>query len=215
MVWPELVGFGLGVLPLVVTPGASFALATQRAGTGERWAVCHVIAGTATGIYVHALLAGLGLSAVVLRSSQAFELVKLAGAAYLVGLGVLMLCRARRSAPSAPGSSGGPGGARRLPWSGHHAYPQALLANVLNPKAASVYLTLAPQFLSADRIGPAPLVALASVHVIVMAAWLALWAGVLRRIRGVLDSARARAVIARLGGAVLIALGLREAAASA
>lgn len=200
--WPSLLGFGIAVLPLVVTPGASFALATQRTAASERHAAARVVAGTATGIYVHALLAGLGLSALVLRSSQAFEVVRLAGAAYLIGLGVLTLARSRARASRS---------ARRLPWSGRATLPQAFLANLLNPKAASVYLTLAPQFLAAETVGVRPLLALATVHIAVMAGWLTVWTTALRGSRRLLDSQRARTAIDRTTGSALVALGLREA----
>jgi threonine/homoserine/homoserine lactone efflux protein len=67
--WTILGGFFVAVLPVVMTPGASFTLATQRSLAGDRAAGPWVIAGTATGIYTHAALAGLGLSVLVMRSS--------------------------------------------------------------------------------------------------------------------------------------------------
>ncbi len=207
MTWAALVGFVVAVTPLVLTPGASFTLATQRSLAGDRHAAGWVVAGTATGIWCHALLAAVGLSAVVLHSAQAFTAVRIAGAAYLIGLGVLTLARTRHHTPRDPS----PAAARRLPWTGHHAYPQAVLANVLNPKAASVYLTLAPQFLSAHRIGVVPMLTLATAHIAVMAAWLTIWSLVVVRGRTLTRSPRTTSV-QRLGGAVLIGLGLRTAA---
>lgn len=164
-----------------------------------------MVAGTATGIYTHALLAAAGLSAVVMRSSEAFALIKVLGGIYLVGLGAWTLWQTRRRQQPKPSE------APQLPWAGHHSYPQAVLANVLNPKAAAVYLTLAPQFLTAHQVGLLPMLLLASVHVAVMAVWLTVWTAVLRRGRCVAHSDRLIKTINRVGGAILIALGIRTA----
>ena len=81
MSWIALVGFFVAIVPLVLTPGASFTLATQRTLDGQRRATLWVVAGTATGTYIHALLAAAGLSALVMRSSEAFLVVKIVGGA--------------------------------------------------------------------------------------------------------------------------------------
>lgn len=203
--WTILAGFFVAVLPVVMTPGASFTLATQQSFSGDKAAGRWVIAGTATGIYTHATLAGLGLSALVMRSSQMFAVVKLAGAAYLIALGAITLWRSR-------GKRADEGKARSLPWAGHHPYPQAVLANVLNPKAAAVYLTLAPQLLTVRDFGIAPLLALATVHVLAMATWLTIWTCALSGARRLTHHPDFRTWVNRAGGTVLVALGLRAAA---
>lgn len=128
-------------------------------------------------------------------------MIKIGGGAYLIGLGLFTIWQTRRqrSVPAA----------RRLPWTGRHSYPQALLANVLNPKAASIYLTLAPQFLTAQQVQVGPLLLLASVHVLVMALWLGLWSAVLLRGHRISQSHRFTTTVSRLGGAILVALGVR------
>ena len=201
MSWIAVVGFFVAIVPLALTPGASFTLATQRTLAGQRHATLWVVAGTATGTYIHALLAAAGMSALVMRSSEAFLVVKIVGGAYLIGLGLVTIWRTRRRREAAA-----PG---RLPWAGHHTYPQALLSNVLNPKAASIYLTLAPQFLSAHQVGVGPLLLLASVHVLVMSIWLGLWSLVLRRGRRFAQSDWFAKTVNRVGGAILVALGVR------
>lgn len=129
MLWAAVVGFLVAITPVALTPGASFTLATQRTLAGHRNATAWVVVGTATGIYVHALLAAVGLSAVVMRSAQAFTVVKVLGGIYLVSLGAWTLWQTRHRQQSK--ASGAP----QLPWTGRHSYPQAVLANVLNPKA--------------------------------------------------------------------------------
>lgn len=201
MSWVAVAGFFVAIVPLVLTPGASFTLATQRTLAGQRYATGWVVAGTATGIFTHALLAAAGLSALVMRSSEAFTVVKIVGGVYLIGLGVLTIWSTRRRRV--------PPAARRIPWAGHHTYPQAVLANVLNPKAASIYLTLAPQFLNVRQVSAGSLLLLAGVHVLTMTVWLTVWSLVLKRSRRAVTSDGFAAMANRLGGAILVALGIR------
>lgn len=102
--WWSVFGFALAVLPICLTPGVSFTLVTQRViDRGVRSGFL-VITGTAGGILCHAVLAGAGLSALVMRSSEAFTAVKLAGAVYLIGLGLRTVWRTRPSSlPAQPG----------------------------------------------------------------------------------------------------------------
>ena len=77
-----VVGFLAAVFPITATPGASVALLIQ----GGRRRALPVILGTVTGLYLHATLAVLGLSAIVMQSSEAFAVVRVVGAVYLIGL---------------------------------------------------------------------------------------------------------------------------------
>ncbi|MFG1808097.1 LysE family translocator [Streptomyces sp. NPDC049040] len=199
-------GFLAAVLPLVATPGASLTLLVQRVTTRGRREGLPVVLGTASGLYVHAALAALGLSALVMRSSQAFAAVRLAGAAYLLVLGI----SAWRGAGSGPGGRTAPGRAARARRS---TYAQALLGNVLNPKAASIYLTLAPQFIDPGRPAVRQIVILATAHAAVITLWLATWTFILGRATRAAASRRFKAVVGRISAAVLVALALRTAAA--
>ncbi|MEU3456262.1 LysE family transporter [Micromonospora sp. NPDC006766] len=163
-----------------------------------------------TGLYAHAVLAAVGLAVLVLRSSQAFWVVKLAGAAYLAGLGVWMMWSSiRRTASSTPANPGGPDGRRR--WRARHPYLQGLLGNVLNPKAAAVYLTLAPQFLASGRPVLGQMLLLATAHAALHTCWLAGWAAVTGAAARLWRLAAARRLLDRLAGGILLALGVRAA----
>lgn len=206
-----MLSFALAVAPITLTPGTSFALVVSRVGAGGRRQGWWVILGTVTGLYVHTVLAAAGLAALVLRSSQAFWTVKLAGAAYLVGLGLWLLVSATRRRSAAPEAPPAPTGWRQLPGRAQHPYIQGLLGNVLNPKAAAIYLTLAPQFL--DPSGPvlAPMLLLATAHAVLHTAWLAGWTAVTGAAARLLRTDWVRRTLDRITGAVLVGLGVRSA----
>jgi threonine/homoserine/homoserine lactone efflux protein len=207
MLWLSMIGFGLAVLPICLTPGVSFTLVTQRVLDRGVPSGLAVTAGTACGLVCHATLAGLGLSALVMRSSEAFTIVKLAGAAYLVGLGLRTLWKSRaRATPVVP--------ARRLPWHGRGDLAQGFLGNVLNPKAAAVYLTIAPQFLHAGTPLLPQMLELCVAHIVVAAGWLLIWTTVVHLSRRTVRSPLFRRVMDRVTGVVLVGLGLRTGLAA-
>ncbi|MEU4410901.1 LysE family translocator [Streptosporangium sp. NPDC023963] len=203
-------GFLVALLPLTAIPGASLALLVRQVTEGGRGRAVPVVLGTVTGLYVHATLAVAGLSALVMHSSQAFTAVKLAGAAYLVGLGVWTW---RSAAPSASLAASRPH--RRLPEFSDSVYLQALLANVLNPKAASIYLTLVPQFITpGESFGGSfggQILTLATAHALLIALWLLGWTILVGRATHALRSPRFKEVSAKVTAVVLIALGIRSA----
>ncbi|MGC4943524.1 LysE family translocator [Kribbella sp. DT2] len=192
----------MAVLPLIATPGASLTLLIQHVTEGGRRQALPVVLGTVTGLYVHAGLAVAGLSALVMHSSQAFTAVKLVGAAYLIGLGIWTW---RSAAPKAAPSH------RPSLRRANSVYVQALLANVLNPKAAAIYLTLVPQFIAPRQSFGGQILTLATAHALLIAAWLAVWTVLIRRASRTLRTPRFKQISARVTSAVLIALGVRSA----
>ncbi|WP_326695976.1 LysE family translocator [Streptomyces sp. NBC_01754] len=206
MVHPYAVaGFLVAVLPLIATPGASLALLIRHVTDSGRRQALPVVLGTVTGLYIHATLAVAGLSALVMHSSQAFTAVKLIGAAYLIGLGIWTW---RSAAPDTAPSRH----QRPLPKGAGSAYAQALLANVLNPKAAAIYLTLDPQFVAPRQHFGGQILTLATAHALLIALWLTAWTFLLRRASHALREPRFKRTAARTTSVVLLALGIRSAA---
>ena len=204
-----VLAFLAAVFPLVATPGASLTLLVREVTTNGRRRAVAVILGTVTGLYVHATLALAGLSALVMHSSKAFEAVRIAGAAYLIVLGV----HCWRTHPASPGKGAtqSPDTQDPPPAGALTTYRQAMLANVLNPKAASIFLTLIPQFLDSHRPLAPQILALATAQGLLVCTWLACWTVVLAGAGRLLNSPRATGVWKRASGCVLIGLGLRSA----
>ncbi|MCM2576591.1 LysE family translocator [Streptomyces meridianus] len=202
--------FLTAILPLVATPGASLALLMRQVTERGRGRALPVVLGTATGLYVHAVLAAAGLSALVMHSDQAFRSVRLGGAVFLIGLGVWTWCSAGRRPPETLSRSRV---RRRLPGFTGSAYAQALAANVLNPKAASVYLTLVPQFVAPERALTGQILVLATAHAVLMTLWLLFWSLLAGRAARALRTPRVKDCLTRVTALVLLGLGLRSAVA--
>lgn len=191
---------GLAVLALLtVSPGADMALVAKiTLERGQRAALLATM-GICSGLLVHATASALGLSLILATSAEAFTIVKLAGAAYLVYLGVQALRSSFR-----------PDG---LTVSAHRRatspFLQGLLSNVLNPKVAVFYLTFMPQFISPGDNVLVRSLAFAVAHGIMGVAWLTAYAYILSRISVVLGRSGVRRWLERVTGSVLIALGVR------
>lgn len=200
-------GFLLALIPVVLTPGASFTLVTGHALAGHRRHAAAVIVGTMVGILTHAVLAGVGLAALVMASSQAFSVVRVLGALVMIGLGLNPLWRARRGGAAVEVVDR----AQAPLW---RTLLSAYGANVLNVKAAAVYLTVAPQFISAAQAGVVSMVQLAAVHIAAQTSWLVAWTFGWSALSRHLSPRAWRRRMDALGGAVLVALGFRSLAGS-
>jgi threonine/homoserine/homoserine lactone efflux protein len=193
---------GLAVLALLtISPGADMALVAKITLERGRRDALIATTGICSGLLVHATASALGLSVILATSAEAFTFVKLAGAAYLVYLGVQTLRSSFRHETVAAVA----------PRRGTSPFLQGLLSNVLNPKVAVFYLTFMPQFMSPGDNVLVRSLAFAVAHGIMGMAWLTAYAYVLSRISGVLGRTGVRQWLERVTGGVLIALGVRLA----
>ena len=193
---------GLAVLALLtISPGADMALVAKITLERGRRAALLATMGICSGLFVHATASALGLSVILATSAEAFTVVKLAGAAYLVYLGVQALRSSFRDEAPTPMT-------RRRATS---PFLQGLLSNVLNPKVAVFYLTFMPQFMSPGDNVLLRSLAFAIAHAVMGIAWLTAYAYVLSHVSVVLRRTGARRWLERVTGGVLIALGVRLA----
>jgi len=128
--------FAAAALALLIVPGPSVLyVVTRSIHQGKRAGLVSVL-GIHTGTLVHITAATAGLSALLVSSAEAFTAVKLAGAAYLIGLGLWTIFSRSADADVVLG------GERRL----RRVYGQGVVVNVLNPKTALFFLAFLPQF---------------------------------------------------------------------
>ena len=204
MLDPELVAFALIAVVVTVIPGADMALVARNVLARGRRAGYVTSVGVCMGLWVHAVASALGLSTILMTSATLFSAVKLAGAVYLVILGMLSLRRALGGGEPVV-AAGAPAGQDR------RAFVQGLLSNLLNPKVAVFYLTLLPQFIRPGDPVLARSLELAGVHVVIGLVWLLLYAYGLGRLGAVLQRPRVRRSLEGVTGAALVGLGGRLA----
>lgn len=141
-----LIVFLGAVLLLAVTPGPDLLyIAARSAGEGRAAGLASVL-GISVGIVGHTAAVSLGLSSLLRAVPLAFEILRWAGAAYLIVLGLQLLLRPRHESA---GRSTEPASIRMV-------FVQGFLTNILNPKVALFFVAFLPQFVdpSAGRVGP-------------------------------------------------------------
>jgi threonine/homoserine/homoserine lactone efflux protein len=194
---------------LIITPGQDTFFILGRSLSGGRQAGIAAALGVSAGTVVHTVLAALGLSALLATSPNAFMAVKLAGAAYLVYIGVRALWS---RASGIPGEVSGDDG-RDAAHASRVAFRQGVLTNLLNPKVALFFLALLPQFIeagSATKVGA--FLALGLLFVAMGLVWcvmLAIAAASLREL--FLRKPSMSTLLNRFAGAVFIGLGIKLA----
>ena len=182
-------------------PGPAMLYATARTVSGGRWSGLMAALGIHLGGYAHVLAAAAGLSVLFHAVPVLYTVVKLAGAAYLVWLGVRLFRQA--SAPVGELRHVADKSARR-------AFLQSVAVEVLNPKTALFFLAFLPQFTDPAAALPiwAQLLVLGTiVNAMFSSADLicvALAGAMVERLR---RSGRAQRVARRVGGALLVGLG--------
>lgn len=133
--------FFAAALLLAITPGPGIFYVAARTLAGGRAEGIASSFGTGLGGMVHVVAGALGVSALVLASAELFTVLKLAGAAYLVWLGLRTVIAARRDKASVL-----EGGHVAPPVGAGHAFREGVLVEALNPKTAAFFLAFLPQF---------------------------------------------------------------------
>ena len=128
--------FLLAAVLIAIVPGPGIFYVTARTLAGGRRAGVTSTFGTAVGGLVHVVAGGFGVSAIILASAQLFTALKLAGALYLIWLGI----RTFREAGKLPPQQISAGAAER-------AFREGVAVEALNPKTAAFFLAFIPQFL--------------------------------------------------------------------
>ncbi len=199
---PHVLPFLAIAVFVVVTPGVDTALVTKNALLHGRRAAIMTALGVNAGIALWTAASAFGLGALLHRSEALFTAVKLAGAGYLVVLGVHALWVSwRRGLPVAPVASQ----SRRSP------FVQGILSNLLNPKIAVFFTSFLPQFVSPGGPVLGQLLLLGVLFNLLGLAWLLGCAVFTSRVGDALRRPRVKAALERVTGCVLVALGLRLA----
>ena len=200
----SLIAFGLAAGLLTITPGLDTAL-VLRTAAAEGWRRASAVAvGIGVGCLAWGAAAAFGAGALLVASQTAYTILKWAGAAYLVWLGVNLLRRPRErfeTGTDAPPPSGGLAA----------ALAKGFWNNLLNPKVGVFYVSFLPQFIPAGASPAAFGLLLAAMHVVMGLAWAG---GLILATAPIAKALRRPGVVRgldRVTGGVFVAFGLRIA----
>lgn len=129
------------VAGFVFIPGPATLLTIARASSSGTRVGIATGAGIAAGDVIHTIMAIVGISAIIATSALLFSLIKYAGAAYLIYLGLIAVFQKSSTDPTRG----------MLPITASTAFRQAILAEVLNPKTALFFLAFLPQFVTPEN----------------------------------------------------------------
>jgi threonine/homoserine/homoserine lactone efflux protein len=200
-----IAAFATATIALLLIPGPAVIYILNRSVSDGREVGLASVAGLEVGDAIQVLFAALGLSAVLATSATAFNVVKWAGAAYLVYIGVRTLTRR----PD-PIDATQPGVSREA------AFRQGIVVNALNPKTALFFLSIFPQFIDPDLgSAVAQSLVLGGVFLVLATLFNSTYALLASSLRGVLLRGRALPFVQRyVAGTVFVGLGLLAATAS-
>ena len=201
-----MAAFAVAAFVLIVIPGPSVLFVVGRALAHGRGTALASVLGNAIGVQVVAVCVALGIGTLVERSALAFTVVKLAGAAYLVWLGVHAI-RQRRGLASALAAAA-PGDRSR-----RRAVLDGFVVGVANPKAVILFAAILPEFV--DRAAghvPAQMLLLSLVSFAIALLSDSMWSLAASGVRGwFARSPRRLELVGGAGGLAMIGLGLSVA----
>jgi len=199
----SIAAFAVLSLVLTVTPGPDSLLVLRSSLRSGRRAGIRVAGGAAVGSLAWGVGSAAGVTAVLAASAQLYRAVQLAGAAYLMVLGIRSWRARSQHRP-------GPGRAPRRQRDG--GFRTGLLSNLLNPKVGLFFLAIMPQLIPHHGDAAGYALAFAVTDMVIAGGWLAVVAWISDRAGALLRHPRAQAVLDRTAGTVLVALGLKVAA---
>ena len=199
----------LGVsLVVIVSPGPDTALTIRNTLVGGRGGGIATAFGVVTGLATWTVASSAGLAALLVASQPLFLAVRLAGAAYLVFLGVQALRSALFTKSDLPELATARNAARLRR---KVAYRQGLFSNLSNPKIVVFFLSLLPQFIDRGQASFMRLLLLGLIFCSITVSWLTLYAVVVARVGDFLRRDRVRRAVEATTGLALVGLGLKLA----
>ena len=193
---------------IVLLPGPDTLVVLRNLLRHGRRRASLTVAGVLTGLAVWVGAAALGLSAVLRASHDAYAVLRVAGAVYLVWLGVQSL-RAKRPALGSPQQLAA-GGVRRGGLLGT-GYGAGLATDLLNPKVGVFFVTFLPAFVPHGQPVGATLILFGAIFILLTAAYFAMLLVLAGRITGWMRDPRIQRRLDRATGLVLVGFGVRLA----
>lgn len=200
----------IAITLLTITPGVDTMLIIRNSARGG-WRDGVISSfGICSGLFIHATVSAVGISVILLKTAWLFNTLKLAGACYLIWLG---LCNWRAILKNQQLLIKNDLPAERLTLDSLRSLREGFLSNVLNPKTALFYMAFLPQFINPAQSALVQSLILAGLHFVIAMVWQSFLALTVNRAKNWLQQPKVNQIFGGMTGAVMIALGLRLATA--
>ena len=193
---------------LVAIPGPNTVLVMQSVADSGRRAGFFNVAGIVTAVYLNALLSGLGLSLIIMQSGEIYQGLKMAGAGYIVYLGLTSLIDAYKL--NRQESTDVHENANKQKNS-YDFYIKGVLTGMLNPKSALFFLAFFPQFMHQDSNLISQSFILTLLYSLISASWYGLLVIFIGKLRHILVCSELQKKLKVITGIILVGLGIKIA----
>jgi len=200
----QVLGFTFVALLLVVSPGPNGLLIAKTVPTSGKKAGFANVIGFLSAFYLHGALSILGISVILTRSAEAFFVVKVLGAIYLIWIGLKALTGAfsKEKVTQAKIDNNSKKNLRK-------AYLEGFLTNALNPKVSMFYLAAFPQFIPAGENAILYGFLLVSIHSFMNMAWFASMVIIMSKLTVAAKNKVFQKVLKAFTGIVFIGFGVK------
>ena len=201
----------IAITLLTITPGVDTMLVIRNTARGG-WRDGAVSSlGICSALFLHATISAIGISMVLLQAAWPFSLLKLAGAGYLIWLGLGSWRKILKQETFEVINGKSTGGVTFLVG---RSLREGFLSNILNPKTAIFYMAFLPQFINPAQSALMQSIFLAGLHFVIAMVWQCLLALMVKQLKIWLQKPRVSQVFDGVTGTVMVGLGLRVATES-
>ena len=194
--------FLIAITILTLTPGLDTALVVRNSSRSGGVDGCITSFGICMGLFVHATLSAVGISAILLQSAELFQVIKWLGAGYLIWLGLSSLRSTFKGAHQLDITT-----KKGLTFDPKRSLREGFLSNMLNPKTAIFYLAFLPQFINPDYSPFIQSLTMAGIHFVIAMVWQCSLAGTINSAKKLLKNGSIMSWMEGVTGMVLIVLG--------
>lgn len=199
----SLFTFFIAITLLTMTPGVDTMMILRNTIRGGAKDGVVSSLGICSGLFVHAFLSAVGISAILLYSTTAFTVLKIIGAMYLIWLGFVSLKSFWQSSKQ-PNIN-----ASKKEFSFIRSFREGFMSNVLNPKTIVFYMAFLPQFISPEHSALAQSMILASFHFIIATLWQGILIYTICSANVFITRTSVRRSLDAISGSIMIALGIK------
>lgn len=201
--------FLVAITALTMTPGVDTLLVMRNAARGGVKDGLLTNIGICSGLFIHALVSAAGLSVILLSSAEVFTLLKLAGAGYLIWLGIQSLRSAFYQRQLVVDTT-----VTRQHIPEIQSLREGLLSNVLNPKTVIFYMAFLPQFIDPAYPAMPQAMMMAGIHFIIALLWQSSLVLMVNRARLWLQRPQVARTMDSITGVLLFGFGVKLANSS-